>query len=279
MNEKNPKKCSNCGRELSNSKYNVCLSCSKSRLKFYHNSKIENLDNSISLEIDPSIKDLLTKILKTEDEKIKSYLKELLIIKLVSMVEIHFRNLMRYWYGAFNYNLPKLFPEDSSLEKKINDIRKIAGSTALDEKNPKILKPTKNPDWNLEADVVATSFNFQNLDSIGHVFSNLVSLDFFQTVKDLEQITGSGTLTHSWNEIEKLFELRHQVIHAGKKVEFNDGDLMYKITLIMILISKSNMFFDCYLIYDTNEENEHLFDEIGLSNEHLKRIMKKNRIY
>ncbi len=279
MKEKLSKKCSNCGKTIPNSKYTICLGCSKSRLKVYHNFKIQNLEDTVSFDIDPSLMDIFKKIEKRENDEIIPYLKELLIIKLVSSVEIHFRDLMRYWYSAFNHNLTKLFPEDRDLEKKINEIRKISNSTLLDKQNPKVLKPTKNPDWNVEADIIATSFNFQNLDNIGHTFSNLVGLDFLQAIKDFEEITSSGNLKNCWDKIEELFELRHQVVHAGKKVELTFNELTCEMSLILTLISESSMFFDYYMIYDTDSDNEddEFFNELGISKENINQIIQKNK--
>ncbi len=275
------KKCLKCQREHK-SKFSTCSSCYFSKIKIRNNFKLENLEDSRDIRIDPSIIDIFEKITKTKDDKIKYYLKELLIIKLVTDVEINFTSLMSDVYFRFDHKLKELFPNDSFRDKSIEKIREISKSTAWDdEKDPKVLKPTKNPYSNLEGNVIATSFNLQNLDTIDHIFSVLTGINFLQTIKDLT-ITHSHNLKNQWDEIENLFELRHQIIHAGKKVELNEEELLSIINLIKILIDESFLFFyEYYDWYDLYLEYDQSFLEPIVSKEEFDKIinlMKKNEI-
>jgi len=259
------KRCTKCDKEHK-SRFSMCSSCFYSKIKTHNNSKLENLEDSRDIRIDPSIIDIFEKITKTNDDDTKYYLKELLIIKLVTDVEVNFTNLMRDVYSRFDYNLEKLFPNDPMREKKIKEIREISNSRAWDEeKDPKIINPSKNPYYNLEGDIVATSFNLQNLDAIDHTFSVLTGIRFLQTIKDLTN-SNPHNLKNQWDEIENLFEVRHQIIHNRKKAELNEEELLSIINLIKTLIDESFLFF--YEYYDW-------YDAYGEFDESLEPVVSK----
>ena len=269
LREKISVKCSVCQKEISISPHNnpktVCKNCRRNKSWKFRSQeeKIKDLKPPDIFFNDPSIKEILVEIEKTENKKIQASLKQIFIIKLVTLVEIRFRDLMRQ-YSALLPVLKKLFPYDSNIESKINDVQK-----------------TDPTDYALIEDHVAANFNWQNLQVINKCFSELLEINFFQAIKDLEKaIEGGESLEENWEKIEDLFELRNQVVHNAKNVELNNDELEWLFKLVILLSDYAWELIDNYINIQHGdwEGRDDFFEWKGISYEHMKEIIDKNKM-
>jgi hypothetical protein len=115
---------------------------------------------------------------------------------------------------------------------------------------------------------------------INKYFSRLLGLNFFRAVKDLDHlVSGSSTLESNWEKIENLFELRNQVVHNARKVELSDKELIWLFSSITIFLESAQQLIDNYIIVENYEEgSDDITECLGVSYDHMKEIISKNRI-
>ncbi len=214
--------------------------------------------------MDSSINEILGEIDKTENKVIQASLKQIFVIKLVTLVEIRFRDLMRHYLELFSPNLEIFFPNDPNIELMINELKKYEGDRYL-----------------LKEDYVVANFNWQNLQVINKYFSRLLELNFFQAIKDLEKDSKeTGSLEEDWEKIEDLFELRNQVVHNAKNVELNNDELKCLFRLATLLPDYAWELIDNYINiqYGEEEGRDELFEWKGIPYERMKEIIDKNKM-
>ena len=264
-------KCSKCKKDTrippnKDSKTALCSDCYHDKLKKFKTNwnKIKNYSEVPDVSFfDSAITNLVRKLADPKNKEIESYLKQLIVIKLVTFVEIRFRELMRYWIDYFSPQLEILFPNDSNIESILQDIRKYENKGGGD-----FLK---------ESHAVA-NFNWQNLEVINKYFSKLLDLHFFKAIKDLDLVLGDGSLERHWEEIENLFELRNQVIHNAKEVELTNIEITLLAQYTTIFVTSATQLIDNYTILDNYDEgSDDITEFMGMSYEMMKQIISENR--
>ena len=268
----------------------ICSICRSSKLKFYYNDKVGNLE-----DVDYGINSytrILKKLEHVEDEEIRAYLKELAIIKMINSIERTFIDLVRQHYSLYG-DRKKLFPFDKDLDEKIEKIKKYENAEehelVIKNKDPNFIKPTTKNDTGLEGEYVATSFNFQNLEIIDNVFTRMTGFHFFQTINDLqnELHPNQRNVEEDWDNIHQVSEARHGIVH-NSIMGINEKEFLNAGNSIGWLIGKALEFFDAFQIWDNevSENEKEIFDSVeestdllfGCSSKEIIRILEKNKI-
>jgi hypothetical protein len=145
-------------------------------------------------EIEPIVKTLRNPRLKTRTrESLQNYL----VMRLVSMTDYYFTNIVRRLVDERKLDASKLFKE-KSLQEEVNNAKYT------------------------EAQIVATHFNYSNYDDIQKVLSELLRFDFMAKIIELDRIYNftyikGGILLHeNWDEFRKIFDLRDDIAHEMK---------------------------------------------------------------
>ena len=146
-------------------------------------------------EVHPILREIKS---RKKNDIIRVSLTNYLIIRLVSSFECYLINRAQRYVEAYNTDLSILFDE-------VRDDRKPKGK------------------------IVASSFNYANLNDVNYVFSKLLNMDFLSEVKkwseinfrdyyyESEHILWASPLHRNWNNFIQIFELRDQIVHKMKK--------------------------------------------------------------
>ncbi len=151
------------------------------------------VDQSFEKEIKPLLGALKNSDL---DTRVRGSLGNYLIIRLVSMMEYFFSNKVA----------------------KIVDERDLDASRILDEES---LEEQKKQ-GHAAGQIVLSTFSYENYDQIQYVFSALLDLDFFGTVRALDSgnpykyVKGAISLEKNFEEFKAIFDLRHEIVHGMK---------------------------------------------------------------
>ncbi len=150
----------------------------------------------------------------TDNVVLQQQLKNYFIIRTVSFIESRIKGYLIPLINDNSLDVSSLF--NGELTISLDDLDKIDRSLT-------------------KGDIVVTNFNFQSLDNIFSIYSKLLQIDFFSTMMDvidskksgIESHTNSGSnMIKNWPELEKMFLLRHKIIHNLEIVE-EDVDFKY----------------------------------------------------
>lgn len=122
--------------------------------------------------------------------------------------------------------------------------------------------------------IIATNFNFQNIREINFVMSNLLQLDFLNTVKEViesdytptsEYSKQAKTLRDNWESFLNIFELRNKIVHSLKV------DMIVISTSLEILMDCAV----CFLMTSGLITTERLLFQHGKADEKIRKILYK----
>jgi hypothetical protein len=282
--------CSKCGMKFDSIKSDiekpVCHGCHFSKLKSSEKKISKNVPDPLR-GFDESIRSVSQKIATIEDEEIKSYLREYVIIKLVNNIEVSFREIFVYWAGEHLEKLPKLFPNEKPkrLEMMFKEWDKKEQENVVYDPDPNMIKVLSSPNDRHKEKMIATALNFQNLDSINRIFSILFDFEFFSGIKEWGRIGDKTELEDNWNEIEKITRARNNLSHTEQEIEINDYELQKYVHLTKLFLTISSeiiwMYEDLINKPDASEEffdyfAEHFNENYGISYEQAKCIFESS---
>jgi hypothetical protein len=141
------------------------------------------------------------------DPKLRQSLVNYVVIRLVSSIENFFSNEIRRLIDCGDFDL-------SSLVRDMSEFDKVCTPVYTRGK------------------LIGCGFNFANSDAIQDVASELLKLDFFDTVRTLDRldpywhIKGTLTLEENWFNFLAMFELRTDIVHALADAKLTDIELM-----------------------------------------------------
>lgn len=153
----------------------------------------------------------------TNNEKITKQLKNYLVIRLVTVLETFFRNKTIKIIDENNFEISGLFNK-GELTIALSDFEEIQKTEFT------------------KGRIVATNFNFQNINEINFVYSKLLGVDFLETVKQattLKELLDNGTevtrdllpsLYSNWTELLGIFQIRNEIIHNIRSVNDIEKD-------------------------------------------------------
>lgn len=193
-------------------KKNPIISTSKIFKVDYTNIKFRDIAKLITLEMNP----ICTKIFNTKDDE-KIFLINYFFIRFVTVIETFCRNAVISIIDQQNIDVAPLFQKGES----------TIPIDSIDEIKKKEFTKGR---------VVATNFSFQNPKDINFVFSHLLNIDFFDTIRDFKNLedikndVDSKDLTgfiENWDNFLEIFEIRNQIVHSLKPIDYQKYDNDY----------------------------------------------------
>ncbi|MCG6232257.1 HEPN domain-containing protein [Vibrio furnissii] len=177
----------------------------------------------LSLRIDPLLESIVH-IRKIPDEDVRDELLRGSIIGIVSCLEGYFRLAIRDIIDSGK-------PFDLNANKVIKN-KKI--STYFDD--PSVTK----------GDLVAHTISINNLSSLNKILSELLDIDFWESLQVNEVLDDEDTLLRDFNpnlfeDIESLFSFRHMFAHelaSDVYIELDDVDYFVSAGFLLIHVSE-----------------------------------------
>lgn len=175
------------------------------------------------------------------------HMKNYAIIRIVTNIETFVKNLVIHLIDKFERPYEKLFKE-SVIELPLTKIEKIISEEITIGK------------------IIATSFNFQNLNDINFVLSTLCEIQFLEKIKTYK-IIEENNFIRNWDNFFKIFKLRHNIVHTisiGMDYSIEDLDKLGRATAIFTLITILAVFENMYNKEPNSlhQKDEFLFDFI-----------------
>lgn len=144
---------------------------------------------------------------KNESKHITQALKNYVVIHLVTIIEDTVKRNFKYIIDQGDFEIKKLFYQDE-LHIKLESLDAL--------KTKEITKGT----------IIASNFNFQNLNEIDYVFSSLFKFNFFDTLLEFcklplnikgdesqQYFEDRQSLLRNWDELKEITDLRNKVVH------------------------------------------------------------------
>ncbi|AJW71052.1 hypothetical protein [Nitrosopumilus adriaticus] len=169
--------------------------------------KIKNFDklipnSTLSNVMDNELRDVIRELDK-RNVKISKQLKKYIIIRLVTIVESYLQNNIAWLVDDYDLNVERLF-QGSEIPIPI-----------------KYFKEIQKKDFT-KGKIIAANFNFQNSSEINKVFSNLLGLNFFDTLHDWIRFGIKNNivpeseihLIDNWDKFQEIFSLRNTLVHT-----------------------------------------------------------------
>ncbi len=205
---------------------------------YVNKRKLKNLppDAYSYLFHDETIK--LTKILEENvsgsNETITA-IKNYVVINLVTIIESTLRSLVKVAIDSNDKKIKKILDRDEVI---------IPLSIFDQVKKSELTK----------GEIVATHFNLQNPLIINKIFSKILGMNYFETIKEIlkESIKVGGledwanldtkpkSVLQGWGKFEKLFEQRNLIVHnIDKEVNFSIDELIKLTSNIFMILEMS----------------------------------------
>jgi hypothetical protein len=174
-------------------------------------------------EIEPIVEVLQSKKLGESHE---TWLKNYLVIRLVSIMEDFFKTLVKGTVDRYNLQLSLLYEGEVSMRLGI-----------LDE----MLKRRNNKLILTRGQIVANEFNFANYEVINTKFTALLNskekfgelgIDFFSAIKKLEWydpleiFKGAKPMNENWDNFEKIFFVTNEIVHHMIDVNLSRDEII-----------------------------------------------------
>ena len=197
-------------------------------------------------ELSSEIKPIMELVKTTKNKSLKISMINYLVIRLVSTLESYYRNLVRELIDSELFDAKGLLANDE-LTISLLELDSI-------KQNSKITKGR----------IIVSNMNFQNLDKINDVISQILGgekfftrlnkdVDEFEKMRKIRMLSSSSkrkrtrkrdnTKIFDWQEFRDLVENRHKIIHnmiANKKISLDEisNNFNYLFSLIMFTESE-----------------------------------------
>jgi hypothetical protein len=151
-------------------------------------------------------------------EYINEIITRYILIRNVCTLECYFRKIASEIVDNNGADLSKFFKEYKDFEPKFNKVNKDI------EQKRKRKKLTKGQFF-------ADQFNFANPDEVDWVFSRLLGVRFFDTVKRINRYPFRNPYPRSigfvrnWKKFKKMFEWRNRTVHSMERVQISREEL------------------------------------------------------
>jgi RiboL-PSP-HEPN len=146
------------------------------------------------------------------DEYVNEVVTRYIIIRNVGAIEYYFRQMANMIVAKKGANYSKFFTNYKDFEPMLKKVNQSRGKRGRGKKLTK-------------GQFFASQFNFVNAEEINWVFSRLLGLWFFDTVKRFNKYPLKNPYPHSkgfvrnWHNFEEMFELRNRIVHSMELVQ------------------------------------------------------------
>lgn len=172
-----------------------------SKLKLDYN-KIRNLeknnDNISFNEIPHELNSILQLLDNTEDKSIERHLKNYIIIRLSTLLEVFFSQLCVNLIDNYGASYEELF-KDNTISLSISNIDNLKEIT--------------------KGQIIVTSLHFQNKKEIFDNMTIILSKSFSNILKSINTKNDKNPYIENWDKFFEIFEERHKIVHTSQKTE------------------------------------------------------------
>ncbi|MDE1867720.1 MAG: hypothetical protein KGI08_08455 [Thaumarchaeota archaeon] len=177
---------------------------------------------------------IITHLEKEKSADFRRALSNYVIIRLVSSIEVYFRDFVREIIDDHKIEPRGIFPND----EVVISLFELEGIKA----NQNITRGR----------IVSNAINFQNLERIDEVFSKLFNVKSFLQIIRANDKLASYTFPHgastyptylfSWKKLNEIFKLRNEIIHKMINPNLEPSDLRDYFATVLLFITLSDMF-------------------------------------
>jgi hypothetical protein len=170
----------------------------------YGRDEWQRVNRTFKNEIEPIVKTIEN---PRSIARVRRPLGNYLVIRLVSMTDYYFSNIVRRLVDERNLDTSRII-DKKSLEEVVKKGKYSAGQ------------------------LVGTNYNYANYDDIQKVFSELIDLDFLGTIRELERtdpykyVKRAISLDNNWREFKQMFDLRDDIAHEMKDTGLSQRKLV-----------------------------------------------------
>jgi hypothetical protein len=113
--------------------------------------------------------------------------------------------------------------------------------------------------------VFASQYNFANPEETNWVFSRLLGLDFFETIKKINRYPiknpwpGSRGLVRNWKNFMKMFEWRNEIVHSMKHVQLTKTELVSLCSNTLVFMEQASILVDPPTGLGESAEQDHFY--------------------
>ena len=140
-------------------------------------------------------------------------LKNYAVLRYITIIEIFFLVLVKEYYDKNNFDLSKFF---QNTKISIQSSKSIKKHKMTFKKN----------------EIISSNFNFQNLDVINDVMSEILGVNFINSMVDyLQTPTNTNAkepfakknLLKYWSDFNQMFDDRNKISHSIKEIQLKSG--------------------------------------------------------
>lgn len=196
--------------------------------------KKQEIDPDIPItNIDAELNEI-QKLLESSNSKIvKNHLKRYIVIRIVTILESFFKDLVVDLIDDFNSKYDDLFGE-SIVSLPLSSLDDIHGK-----------KITKGQ-------IISASLNLQKISDIDEVFSTLIVPNFLKTLKSYKISKPSNSFTQNWDKFSHIFDLRHDVVHNYETIVNYSNKQMREIIDSADIFSMLSLIVIFHYVYQKN---------------------------
>jgi len=199
------------------------------------------------------------------DEFVNGAVTRYIIIRNVGALEYYFRQMANMIVAKKGANYSKFFTnyrDFNHMLKKVNQNRRK--------------KLTKGQFF-------ASQFNFVSADEIDWVFSRLLGLRFFDTVKKFNRYPirnpypGSMGFVRNWPNFEEMFELRNRIVHSMELVQLTRTQIRSLCSNTLNFIEQASILLNPPIRLGESGERDYFYRVIQEEQKRYKDEQKRSR--
>jgi hypothetical protein len=201
------------------------------------------------------------------DEYVNEAVTRYILIRNVCTLECYFRKIASMIVDNNGTDFSKFFKRYQDFETKFNEVNKDIG---LSGKRKKLTR----------GQFFADQFNFNNADEIDWVFSRLLGVRFFDTVKRINKYPlsnpypGSIGFVRNWKKFKKMFEWRNRTVHSMERVQLSREELRSLCSNTLMFMEQSSVLLEPPTSLGGNSEQDYFYQVI---NQEKKRYSEEQK--
>jgi hypothetical protein len=201
------------------------------------------------------------------DEYVNEAVTRYILIRNVCTLECYFRKIASMIVDNNGTDFSKFFKRYQDFETKFNEVNKDIG---LSGKRKKLTR----------GQFFADQFNFSNADEIDWVFSRLLGVRFFDTVKRINKYPlsnpypGSIGFVRNWKKFKKMFEWRNRTVHSMERVQLSREELRSLCSNTLMFMEQSSVLLEPPTSLGGNSEQDYFYQVI---NQEKKRYSEEQK--
>jgi hypothetical protein len=245
----------------------------------YSEYELEHIRPYQSREIEPVLSRLFKKNMAehpsmSEPEHYDEYVNEVvtryILIRNVGALEYYLRQIASMIVDNNGVDFSKFFTNYYDFETKLKAVNQGRGRRGRGKKLTR-------------GQFFASQFNFVNPKDINWVFSRLLELKFFDTVKRINRYPlsnpwpGSIGFVRNWKKFMKMFEWRNRIVHSMELVQLSREELRSLCSNTLVFMEQASVLLDPPTGLGESGERDHFYRVITEERTLYREEQERNR--